>query len=583
MKPVEWIIKPFDNELAGELAYECGVPKPIANVLVGRGIVDKDSAEEFMEKPTKLIRSPNKLPDCDKAVERLKKAIKTKEKIFVWGDYDVDGITSTAIVITCFRLFGANFVYKVPNRFDDGYDIRRHSVDECLSEKATLLMSVDCGIVAFDTAEYAKEKNVDVIITDHHAADEGGRIPDCVAVVNPSRIDSKYGFPGLCGAGVIFKLMLALGKALDFDLNKIIAETLEFVTLGTVADMAPMIDENRVLVSRGCKILSASNKVGINELLRLAGAKEVDTTTIGFQIGPRMNAIGRLSDPMIAVELMIETNKQRAKFLASQLDAANKRRQSKQEHMLQEAISLVEEDKLYDQAAIVIWAKAWHPGLNGLVAGKLAEKYHRPAIVMSFEGDKFKGSCRSTKTINILNVLKHSNVLPFYAKKEDGSPIVGGHAFAAGMAVEEKNLMDFRSAVCSTLCELNPEFVPGKRVYFADSRIVTGDINDKTYEVLQKLAPFGSGHPEPVFFARNILVVEQKYLKDDKHLKLVLQDDRFKSKKVSGLLWHRGADYQENYVGKKVDLLFSFGKETISYGSKFYLSLIDVKFSDQNN
>jgi single-stranded-DNA-specific exonuclease len=224
----EWILIDVDRDVAAELADECEIPKPIANVLVGRGFDDKEKATVFMEKPPKLIRSPSKLPDCDKAVARLKQAIENKEKIFIWGDYDVDGITSTSVIVTCFEMFGAKFIYKVPNRFDDGYDIKRHSVDECLKEKASLLLSVDCGIVAFDTAEYAKEQNIDVIITDHHSASEDGRIPDCVAVVNPSRIDSEYGFAGLCGATVAFKLMLALGKALNFDLNKIIAETIEF-------------------------------------------------------------------------------------------------------------------------------------------------------------------------------------------------------------------------------------------------------------------------------------------------------------------------------------------------------------------
>ena len=478
-------------------------------------------------------------------------------------------------------MFGAKFIYKVPNRFDDGYDIKRHSVDECLKEKASLLLSVDCGIVAFDTAEYAKEQNIDVIITDHHSASEDGRIPDCVAVVNPSRIDSEYGFAGLCGATVAFKLMLALGKALNFDLNKIIAETIEYVALGTVADVAPMMDENRVLVHKGCQVLSNSNKPGIQELLKIVGTKDVDTTTIGFGLGPRMNAIGRLSDPMIAVELMLEKNQQRAKFLASQLDAANKRRQSKQEHMYQEAISLVEAEKLHEMPAIVCWAKSWHSGLIGLMAGKLAERYHRPAIVLALNDEgKAKGSCRSTKTVNILKILKHPKALEFYSKKLDGSPIVGGHAFAAGMEVPEDNLLSFRQAICEILPELNPEFIAGKKVFIADSRIVPGEINDNTFDSLQGLAPFGSGHPEPVFWVKNLTVQDQKLLSSDKHLKFTLYHERVKYKKFSALLWHKASDYVGDYVDKKIDVLFSFGKENRGFGPKFYLNIIDFRISE---
>lgn len=581
MKNAEWILKKYDREAAEELAYNCKIPHPVASILVGRDILDKDKAIEFMYKPASLIRNPKDLPDITKAVLRLEQAIQNKEKIFIWGDYDVDGITSTAIVVTAFRKFGANFLYKVPNRFDDGYDIKRHSVDECIKENCSLLMSVDCGIVAFDTAEYAKEKGIDLIITDHHTAEDSGRIPDCVAVVNPSRHDSEYGFSGLCGATVAFKLMLALAKKLNHDLNDIVQNTLEFVALGTVADVAPMIDENRVLVHKGCLLLSKTQKLGIRELLKIAGATEVDTTTIGFQIGPRINAIGRLSDPMIALDLMLETSAQRSKFLAMQLDTANKRRQSKQETMVQEAIASVEEQELYGMSAIVCWAKSWHPGLIGLVAGKLADKYHRPAIVLAVdENGKAKGSCRSTKSVNILRILKDPRMLEFYAKKEDGSPIVGGHAFAAGMTIPEKNLNNFREIMCQVLEEQNPDFSPGNRVFFVDSRIVPGEVNDKTYDSLQQIAPFGSGNTDPIFWLKNILVSDQQYMSGDKHLKLIVTDDKFKNKKISAVLWHKAHDFNENYVGKKIDLLFTFGKESRGFGAKFYLSIVDFRVVD---
>jgi len=580
MKETEWILKKCDRQLSEELAEELELPLPVAKILVGRDILNAKQALEFIEKPTKLLRSPKKLPDIDKAVERLKKAIENKEKIFVWGDYDVDGITSTAIVATCLKIFNANFIYKVPSRFADGYDIKRHSVDECIKEKCSLLMSVDCGIVAFDTAEYAKTQNIDIIITDHHSASEDGRIPDCVAVVNPSRKDSEYGFSGLCGASVAFKLMTQLGRALGADIDKIVAENLELVALGTVADVAPMIDENRVLVAKGCELLSRSKKPGIQELLKIIGVKEVDTTAIGFGIGPRLNAIGRLADPMIVVELLLEKNTQRAKFLAQQTDAANKRRQLKQEHMLEEAISIVKEQKLDEMPLIVCWAKSWHSGLIGLIAGKLAEKYQRPAIVLALgEDGKAKGSCRSTRTVNILNILKHKDALQFYSKKLDGSPIVGGHAFAAGMEVPEANLLNFREQLCKIITELNPEFAPGKIIYIADSRIVAGEIDEKVYESLQGLAPFGSGHPEPVFWVKSLKVKEQKYLSNGKHLKLTLESDKFRAKKLFGLLWHKASDYSEDYTDKNIDILFSFGKESQNYMSKFYLNILDFKIS----
>ena len=579
MNQSEWIINKYDNGKSATLSEECEIPLAISNVLVGRGMDDPIVAKKFFLKSPSEIRDPRKLPDCEKAVQRLKQVLDNKEKIFVWGDYDVDGITATSVIVTAMRLFGAELTYRVPNRIQHGYDIKRHSVDECIKEGATLMMSVDCGIVAFDTAIYAKEKNIDLIITDHHAPDMEGEVPDALAIVNPSRLDSEYGFTGLCGATVAFKLMMALAKEIGYDVNEIVRETLEFVALGTVADVAPMIDENRVLVDRGCKMLSNSSKVGIQEILKIAGATEVDPTTIGFQIGPRMNAIGRLEDPMIAVELMLEQSPQRAKYLAMQLDTANKRRQAKQEFMFQEAIALVESCNLTEDPVIVCWAKAWHPGLIGLVAGKLAEKYQRPAIVMAVDENGIaKGSCRSTRVINILNILRHDKNIPYYAKNKD-KPILGGHAFAAGFSLMSSQLENFRKTCCEVIKELNPDSTFDKKVFFVYSRIVPGAINDETFDALQQMAPFGSGNAEPVFMIKNVKVEEQKKMSNGKHLKLILSDKSFKFKKQSALLWHKGEDYQEDYTNKNVDMLFTFAKESKGYGSKFYLTIVDFRES----
>jgi single-stranded-DNA-specific exonuclease len=231
--------------------------------------------------------------------------------------------------------------------------------------------------------------------------------------------------------------------------------------------------------------------------------------------------------------------------------------------------------------AVVCWARSWHPGLIGLLAGKIAEKYQRPAIVLALNDDGFaKGSCRSTKTINILDVLKHKDVIDNYSKKLDGTPIIGGHAFAAGMEVPEGKLEAFRSAVCDVLSTLNPDYTPGKKVYFADSKMVHGEINDTVFEKLQGLAPFGSGHPDPVFWVKDLLVSEQKYLSNEKHLKLTLVSDKLKYKRVSALLWHRAGDYKGDYVDKKIDVLFTFGKESKSYGSKFFMQIVDMKLSE---
>lgn len=322
------------------------------------------------------------LPDAMKAIERISKAIDNQEKIFVWGDYDVDGITSTAIVVTALQKMGASMEFKVPHRMEDGYDIKVNSVDEALYGKADLLISVDCGILAFETAEYAKKCNLDLIVTDHHHPSDDGKIPDCIAVVNPNRDDPeypgekfllhakddfrRYPFDALAGCGIAFKLMLGLARYRKLDVHEFIEDLIEFAALGTVADVAPMEDENRVIVSIGCEKLSRSTKPGIMELLKVAGVKEVTTTSIGFQIGPRINAIGRLADAGTALSLLLAKDEFTAKSLAGTLNNANTKRQAQQEENFQQAISIVDSSfDLEKEHILIIGSDKWHPGLIG--------------------------------------------------------------------------------------------------------------------------------------------------------------------------------------------------------------------------
>ena len=334
-----WVYKKYDQQNVYDLADYLEIPKPIATILSSRGINTPKKYEKFCRSELKYLHNTDLLPDIDKVIDRLNKAIDNQEKIFVWGDYDVDGITSTAIIVTALKKMGANLEYKVPHRIEDGYDIKVHSVDEALDREAKLLFSVDCGILAFETADYAKKCGIDLIITDHHHPSDDGRIPDCVGVINPNRDDPKYPgehfkdfatedfkrypFDYLAGCGIAFKVMLALAKSRSLDVIEYINDLIEFAALGTVADVAPMHGENKIIVSYGCTVLAASRKPGIKELLRIAGVSEVNTTSIGFQIGPRINAIGRLADSNTALNLLLADDDFIATSLASRINWIN--------------------------------------------------------------------------------------------------------------------------------------------------------------------------------------------------------------------------------------------------------------------
>jgi len=589
-----WQMREFDKQAAKELAYELDIPLSIAQIMAYRKITSVEMAEDFFNLKINKLHNPMSLPDAKTAIERISKAIDTGEKIFVWGDYDVDGITSTAIVVTALQKMGANIEYKVPHRMEDGYDIKIHSVDQALASGATLLMSVDCGIVAFETGSYAKENNLDLIITDHHHPSEDGSLPEAMAVVNPNRDDpyypgdhfkshkkedfQRYPFDFLAGCGIAFKLMLGLAKYRKLKVMEYVDDLIEFAALGTVADVAPMFDENRVIVNYGCSILSNSNKPGIKELLRIAGAKEVTPTTIGFQIGPRINAIGRLADAGTALSLMLAKDDITAANLAKQLNNANIKRQEEQEKATQNAIKYVEENyDLEREHIIIIGAKDWHPGLIGLIAGKIAEMYSKPTLVCSFKDDGYaKGSCRSARDFNILEALKSEKAWTLFKKRADGSTVCGGHAFAAGFELSIDNIPAMRQALNEYAQDKMGE--PAKeKIINIDARMAFSDLNLKTYAQLMKLAPFGSGNHNPLFVTKNLNLVECKSLSSGKHAKLKLSNGE--KTWIAAKAWRKGYICEKFNENDKVDVVYTLEIDTWGNNNSLSMIIEDIKLS----
>ncbi len=577
-----WKLKKTPISEAQELAEKLVIPVPLANVMIQRGISTTEMAEDFFDLSPDKLHDPWLLPDIIPVVDRLEKAINDQEYIYIHGDYDVDGVTSTSVITHSLRLFGANFEYHVPHRIQDGYDVRVATVDKAIAAGAKILMTVDCGIVAFEAASYAKENGVDLIITDHHHPSDDHRIPEAVGVVNPNRHDSKYPFNGLAGVGIAFKTMLALGDRMGFTREKLMDELLDYVALGTVADVAPMIDENRILVHLGCQQLTKAEKPGVSELLKVAGVKTVNTTSIGFFLGPRINAIGRMGDSAIALDLLLERVPSRAAYFADVLNKANDTRQKKEKQTVEEAIALVGD--VTDQFVLVVAARGWHPGLIGLVAGKLAEQFSRPTLACTInEEGKAKGSCRSVRDFNILDALKSDGVWPLFSRRSDGSVVCGGHAFAAGFEVPEYNLEKLREELNKYAKKVLDGEIEERKVYDIDAGLLVSQLDENMFRYITKLAPFGSGNPEPMFVVRNAIVEKvDKVGADGKHLKMRIKSDKKHSTNiVSAMAWRKG-DMAPN-VGDKIDLVGKLSLEEFRGRTELTLTVEDFKPSSLDN
>ncbi|WDU84359.1 single-stranded-DNA-specific exonuclease RecJ [Caloramator sp. Dgby_cultured_2] len=384
-----------------------------------------------MNPDLRLLYDPFLLKDMDRAIDRIDEAIKKREKIYIYGDYDVDGITSTAVLYRAFKKLGVDVSFYIPDRVNEGYGINREAIDHISSLDVDLVITVDCGISAIEEVEYAKEKGLDIIITDHHECKE--RIPNTIAI-NPKRHDCQYPFKGLAGCGVAFKLVQALFKFYDLQGYE---EFLDLVAIGTIADIVDITDENRIIVKYGLEKILNSDKAGINAIKQVAGIKDkISTYNVAFQIAPRLNAAGRLSDAKIAVELFITNDNEKAMQIAKYLDQENKKRQQIEQEILDECIEKIQREiDLKRDRVIVLSSPNWHVGVIGIVASRIVERFNRPTILFYEEGETLRGSGRSIRGFNLYdNLVECKDLLVKY----------GGHELAAGLTIERSKLDDFR-------------------------------------------------------------------------------------------------------------------------------------------
>jgi single-stranded-DNA-specific exonuclease RecJ len=511
-----WVYRDCEEDMVCRIASEAGISKLMAGVFAARGFTEPDYIREFLEPSLDKLHSPFLLLDVDKAVDRIIKAIEEKEKIIIYGDYDVDGVTSTSVLLDFLLSQGADADYYIPDRFDEGYGLNAAAVEKVIQKGARLVITVDCGITAMDEVNLFNENNITVIITDHHECKD--LLPNAYAVINPHRKDCDYPFKELAGVGVVFKLVHALCLVMQAD--NLYLKYLDLVTLGTIADIVKLLDENRIIVKFGLAAIENTHNVGLKALIAVSGLgdKPINTYGVGFALAPRINAAGRTGSAARAVSLLTTSDAKLAEKIAMELNEENKYRQETEKDILQQSIEYVENNiDLVKENVIVAVGKGWHHGIIGIVASRITERYYRPCILISEEDGVGKGSGRSIEGFNLFEALSNC---------EDLLVKFGGHELAAGLSLDIANLSEFRDRIngYANTVLTEKELTPVVKI---DYVVKKEEISLESVSDLEKLAPFGPGNAGPVFCFENLKITDIRSIGEKKHLKLRLEDNGF--------------------------------------------------------
>jgi len=511
----EWKISTSHQDKVQEISGELNIHPLIIQVLSNRGIEEKDSIYNFLHPSLKNLHSPFHMKDMDKAVDRITKAILNREKIVIYGDYDADGVTSTALLLDFLQGLGGNVSYSIPNRLEEGYGLNREALDQIAQSGTQLVITVDCGISNIQEIAYARMLGMDTIITDHHEIPVD--LPPALAIVNPKQPGCRFPFKELAGVGVVFNLIIALRarlREMGFWKNALVPNLknyLDLVALGTVADMVPLADENRIFVKMGLTLLTKGLRPGIAALKSVSGleTKEIKASDVGFKLAPRINAGGRIGVANDGVELFIARSRDTAQPFAERLNQNNHQRQRIEEQILSDVLKHIDIDSsLLQRKCLVLASSKWHPGVIGIVAARLVEQYLRPVILISLKDRIGKGSGRSIKEFNLYQGLESCRHL---------LQGFGGHKCAAGMTLLEDNITEFYTSFEAVVKESlrDRELYPEIEI---DSMVNLDDLTEAFTEHLCLLPPFGIANPEPVFCASGFNVTGAQVV-GKKHLK----------------------------------------------------------------
>ena len=566
--PRIWQEMPCDDGAATRLGAELQVSPVMARLLCIRGFDDTARARQFLSPSLTDLHDPFALKDMAPAVERILGAIARKERVAIHGDYDVDGVTSTVILRRALELLGADVIHFIPERIRDGYGLQPAALERLHADGVRLVISVDCGIRAAEAAERATALGLDLIITDHHEPDIS--LPKALAVINPKRHDCAYPDKNLAGVGVALKLVQALCARTER--TKYLPAFVKIAAIGTLADVVPLVGENRIIAKLGLGMLSAGpHKIGLRSLLDVCGltGKEIDSYNIGFMVAPRINAAGRMSTPDLAARLLLasdETMADEARLLAEQLNSENVRRQQEEAEIVAQAKKVVETDlEVGSRTVIVVAGDGWHRGVIGIVASKLVDTFHRPAIVLSIDGDIAHGSCRSIPGFNMLAALEScAEVMTKF----------GGHKQAAGLTLESARIRELRARVNDHADGiLQPDDLRPR--LWIDGMLAFRSMSAQVVSELSSLAPFGAGNACPVFRATGVEVIDGPRVLKERHLKMAFRQD---GRVIRGIAWR--ASERESFVTEHraaIDLAFYLEQDTWNGEKYLQLSVADFK------
>lgn len=507
----KWIIPEVDKSLAQHISERFGVSELVGKILAARGFTCDRSTEDFLNKNADDFHNPFLLHDMEKAVKTIRSAVENKTKIAVYGDYDVDGITSTYMIYDYLKSLGADVIYYIPDRVTEGYGINTDAIDSLKKRGVALIVTVDVGITAVTEVDYAAKSGITVVITDHHNLKD--EIPDAAAVVNP-KIVSGYPFDALAGVGVAFKLVYALSGC-D---KKVFDKYCDIAAIGTIADMVPLCGENRYIASKGTERLRNTENIGLRALLDVSGTdiSQVNSSDISYTISPRLNAAGRVASASMSVELLLEKNHENAHKKAIELDNCNKLRQKEEQNIFEEALNIIKENSYENDNFIVVAKENWMHGVIGIVSSKLTEMFYKPSSVISINSDGTgKASGRSIKGINLFDALSNcSEQLVKY----------GGHELAAGFTIREGMIDAFRESMNSHLSEFMTEEISSPSIGI-DAEITLRDISLDVIEELKVLEPYGISNKTPVFCVRNVTLKGTRCTQNGKHAFLTVNSD----------------------------------------------------------
>lgn len=534
----KWEYYNSDEELVSKIEKEFQINRLLATILVNRNIINKEEIRKFLEPTREDFHDPFLLPDMEIAVNRIIEAINKKEKIVIYGDYDVDGITSISVLELFLKERGISVASHIPNRLEEGYGLNKEAIKQIHDDGYNLMITVDCGISGIEEIEYANSLGITTIITDHHEPLE--ELPKALAVIDAKRKDNKYPFNQLAGVGVVFKFIQAISIKMGLE-QKEYLKFLDLVCVGTISDIVPLVDENRVIAKLGLRLVNVTKNLGLKHLLQAAGYKKVDSNTISFGIAPRVNACGRMGHENEALDIFLSDNTEEVEKLTEKLNQYNKVRQETEKTIVDEALKLIKENKENEKSAIVLGSKGWHHGVIGIVSSKITEMYFKPSILVSFENGIAKGSGRSVPGFDLHEALgKSINYLEKY----------GGHEMAVGLTLKEENFENFKKefqkiAKQGKLEEILP-------VIHIDGTVNSEDMKPEFVKQLTLLEPFGEGNKVPLFGYKGLKINSIRSLTEGKHLKLTLKDDNLI---IDAIGFNIGYLVDEYRIGDKIDVV----------------------------